>query len=376
MNRILLPWLCTVGFILFSCSTQDSGTTPESNPDFDDTEEIAEEEMQNELYFPPTGTEDWETIAPETLGWNLENMEPLLEFLEEKDTKAFIILKDGKIAMENYFGTTTANSNQTWNSAGKTLISMTIGIAQAELFLSITEPSSTYLGNGWSTLSPAQENAISIRNHLTMTTGLDYTVENNFCTDRECFDYLNSPGDFWFYHQGAFTLLENIITNAVGTDFETYFNEKIKEKIGMQGSFVKLGFSNFYFSNARSMAKYGLLHLSKGIWDGVPILSDTNYFDEMTTSSQPLNPSYGYLYWLNGKDTYRIPDSEALYPGKLIPSAPNDMYAGLGGNDQKLYIVPSLNMVIVRMGNDASDTNLGPSSFDDELWQRINLLIQ
>lgn len=92
----------------------------------------------------------------------------------------------------------------------------------------------------------------------------------------------------------------------------------------------------------------------------------------MTSTSQNLNPAYGYLYWLNGKDTYRIPTSEEEFTGKLIPNAPDDLYAGLGANDQKLYVVPSQKLVVVRMGGDASESNLGPSSFDDELWGLIN----
>lgn len=394
MKSIAMKNLCITLFLssfilLFNCSKEnDSENEPNINPvaddpivddpspddpDTDDPSEPEPEEVQ--LYFPPIGSTEWETLSMEELSWNATAEQPLLDYLVEKDTKAFLIIKNGKIVMEEYFGNTTINSNQTWNSAGKTLISMTVGIAQHEGFISLTNPSSTYLGEGWSSLTPAQENGISVRNHLTMTTGLDYDVDNNFCTDMECFIYKNEPDSFWFYHQGAFSMLEQVITNAVGEDYEAYFNQKIKSKIGMQGSFVKLGFSNFYFSNARSMARFGLLHLANGVWNGDPVLADTDYFNAMTTTSQELNPAYGYLYWLNGKDTYRIPDSEESYDGKLVPNAPDDMYAGLGGNDQKMYVVPSQNLVVIRMGNDASDSNLGPSSFDDELWIRINALI-
>ena len=143
----------------------------------------------------------------------------------------------------------------------------------------------------------------------------------------------------------------------------------------MNGSFVSVGFNNLYFSTARSMARFGILNLNNGIWDGETVLSDTDYFEAMTTTSQDENPAYGYLYWLNGKDSYRLPGSEETFTGKLIPNAPDDLYAGLGANDQKLYVVPSQNLVVIRMGSAAGESNLGPSSFDDVLWGLLNDLM-
>lgn len=325
-----------------------------------------------EIYFPPIGSDEWERITLNELDWNEEQLQPLLDYLESKDTKAFLVLKNGRMVIESYFNDSDATDNNAWNSAGKTLTAMMIGIALEEGFLSINDSSSAFLGAGWSSLTPEQEENITIRSHLTMTTGLDYTVENNFCTDVECLTYLNEPETYWFYHQGTYSVLDDLLTNAVGQSSSVYFNQKIRNKIGMQGAYVNLGFNKVYFSTARSMARFGILNLNRGIWDGTPILENSNYFTAMTSTSQNLNPAYGYLYWLNGKNSYRIPASETEFSGKLIPNAPDDLYAGLGANDQKLYIVPSQQLVVIRMGGDASESNLGPSSFDDELWGLIN----
>ncbi|MCB0447174.1 MAG: serine hydrolase, partial [Gelidibacter sp.] len=64
------------------------------------------------------------------------------------------------------------------------------------------------------------------------------------------------------------------------------------------------------------------------------------------------------------------------FSGSLIPNAPNDMYAALGKNDQKIYVVPSKKLVVIRMGDVANPENptFGLSGFDDELWQKINAL--
>src|SRR5690606_16180557 len=138
----------------------------------------------NSLYFPPINSNIWKAISVSELGWNADAEQPLYNFLEANDTDAFIILKDGKIVVEKYFGTFGQSSIHSWNSAAKTLTAFTVGIAQEEGFLSIDNPSSDYMGAGWSSLTLEQESRITVRNHLTMTTGLDYTVAQNFCTDR------------------------------------------------------------------------------------------------------------------------------------------------------------------------------------------------
>ena len=328
-----------------------------------------------EMYFPPLNSEEWKTVSLEELEWNSSGEQPLYDFLEENNTDAFILVKDGKIVMEKYFGSFSASKNHSWNSAAKTLTAFTVGIAQKEGLLSINNPSSDYMGTGWSTLSPEQEQQITVKNHLTMTTGLDFTVENSFCTDMECLIYKDDPNTFWYYHNATYTFLDNIVSGAVQQDFKDYFNEKLRNKIGMQGSWIKTGYLNLYFSNARSMARFGLLNLNKGIWDGNKILDDPSYFEAMTNTSQDLNKSYGYLWWLNGKSNFRIPGSEELFPGKLIPDAPDDLIAGLGALDQKLYVVPSKGLVVIRMGDSADEEELGPTTFDTDLWKKINEVI-
>lgn len=129
-----------------------------------------------------------------------------------------------------------------------------------------------------------------------------------------------------------------------------------------------------YLGNARSLARFGLLNLNYGKWKEEQIIPK-EYATEMTTTSQNINPAYGYFWWLNGKDNFRIPGSTESYPGKLIPSAPDDLYAGLGANDQKIYVVPSEKLVIVRLGKSANEDLAGPSSFDEELWQKLNVYL-
>ena len=118
------------------------------------------------------------------------------------------------------------------------------------------------------------------------------------------------------------------------------------------------------------MARFGLFILARGNWNGTQVL-DTAYFRRMTTPSQPLNRSYGYLWWLNGQPSYQLPGSQVTLPGPLIPAAPSDLIAALGKNDQKIYVVPSLGLVVVRQGQSAGASRLAASSFDNELWTKI-----
>jgi CubicO group peptidase (beta-lactamase class C family) len=89
-----------------------------------------------------------------------------------------------------------------------------------------------------------------------------------------------------------------------------------------------------------------------------------------------LNSSYGYLWWLNGKSSYMVPNEQTVYKGKLVSNAPDDMFAAMGAKDQRIYVVPSKKMVVVRMGDAANpaEPKFAVSGFDNDLWLLINKL--
>lgn len=326
------------------------------------------------LYFPPNGGNTWEGTDPATLGWCPERIDSLYEFLGSRNTKAFIVLKDGRIVLEHYFGTFTQDSLWYWASAGKTLTSTLTGIAQVEGFLDIEEPTSTYLGTGWTTAPPEKEALITVRNQLTMTSGLDDGVPDSDCTDPACLTYLADAGTRWAYHNAAYTILDQVIANSTGQTFNSYFNSRIRNPIGMDGLWLPIGYNNVYFSKARSMARFGLLALNNMVWGADTVLHDEAYFNAAITPSQTLNDSYGYLWWLNGQPSFMVPGVQFVFPGSLMPDAPDDMFSALGKNDQYLNVVPSLNMVVVRMGDQAYTDALVPLTLDDEIWQHIEWL--
>lgn len=326
------------------------------------------------LYFPPVGSTSWETTSPATLGWTDAQLNDLYSYLQTKNTKAFIILKNGKIVVEKYFGSFTADSNWYWASAGKTVTALLTGIAQQEGLLNINHKTSQYLGTGWTSLPAAKEDLITIRHQLTMTSGLDDNVPDDDCTLPACLAYKADAGTRWAYHNAPYTLLDKVVESASGVSYNAYFQEKIRNKIGMNGVWLRNGYNNVLYSTPRSMARFGLLMLNKGKWDQTPILNDSVYFNAQVNSSQGLNQSYGYLTWLNGKSTHMLPTLQTVFSGAMIPTAPADMYAALGKNDQKVYVVPSQKIVVIRMGESAGNIQLAVSSFDSELWGKLKAI--
>ncbi|WP_339919761.1 serine hydrolase [uncultured Flavobacterium sp.] len=324
-------------------------------------------------YFPPlTGTQ-WKTQSITSLNWNQGAVQPLLDYVELKHSKSFLILVDGKIVMENYFNGHSVTANWYWASAGKTLTSTVTGIAEQEGYLNINSKVSDYIGTGWTSVPLTKENLITNKHLLTMTSGIEDVANGDDVTPASL-QYKADAGTRWAYHN-VYVKLQDVVAKATKQTWSNYFNTKLRDKIGMDGAWFDSGNSSVYASTTRSMARFGLLMLNKGKWENTIILNE-NYCIASTTTSQNINLSYGYLWWLNGKSSYHLPQSQLQFSGSIIPSAPNDMYMALGKNDQKIYVIPSKNMVVIRMGDGADNVNLALSDFDNVLWQKISALYQ
>lgn len=348
-----LKLLLILPLLFFGCSNDNEPTPTES------------------MYFPVDA--EWETKSISSLGWNATAAESLNEFLIQKHTKSFMILVNGRIVIEEYFDGHTPTTTWPWNSAGKTLVTTTTGIAQEEGLLNIHNRASQYLGTAWTSEALEKENLITVRHLLTMTSGIN---DANELVIKSNLTYQADAGTRWSYHN-VFQKLMDVVEEASGQEFETYFEAKLRNKLGMEGYWNNGVIFRIYHSNTRSMARFGLMALNKGKWKDKQIINEA-FFTESTQSSQTINPSYGYLWWLNGYDRYMVPGGQEVYEETLVPSAPADMFAAMGASDQRIYVVPSKNMVVIRMG-DASDPdnpNFALSGFDNALWQKINAVIE
>src|SRR5690606_11160513 len=210
-------------FVLVSCSSNDSSNDPEPIP--------------TSIYFPPLNSDTWESVSTSELGWNESQLQPLLDYLETKHTKGFMILYNGKIVVESYLNGHTATSPWYWASAGKTLTSTVSGIAQDEGLIQIDNKVSDYLGTGWTSEPLEKENLISCKNLLSMNSGIDDSLGDN--VSPENLQYVADAGTRWAYHN-VYVKMKDVVAQASNESWTDYFNSKLRDKIGMSGSWVNL----------------------------------------------------------------------------------------------------------------------------------------
>jgi len=325
-------------------------------------------------YFPPVTGNQWDTLSPARFGYCNDRIDSLYELLDQLNSKAFILIKDGKIVLEKYFDKFTQDSLWYWASAGKTLTAAVVGVLEGQGKLQLTDKTHQYLGKGWTSLTQIQEDSITVRHQLTMTTGLDDAPATADCTSPSCLKYKAAVGTRWAYHNAPYTLLDQVISAASGKTLNQVIFSEFTGATGLKVAYIKLGDNNVAFSTPRNFARFGVLLLNGGKWGSKQIIP-SNYFAAMTASSQSLNPSYGYLTWLNGKDKFMIPQSQFKFNGDCMPGGPSDLIMALGKDGQQIMVSPSENLVWIRMGESPDTKNpLVNFALGEEIWQKVNQL--
>lgn len=326
-------------------------------------------EEKDEIYFPG---DDWQKVAPASVGWDEELLNLALSYAKEKKSSSVVVLYRGKILTEGHWpvdGTRYKNLVAGVDDDGhviedvasmqKSVVSFLVGVAVGKGLITLDQPVSHYLGKGWSKATQEQEKAIKVRHLLSMTSGLG--TDHKFAAE---------PGTAWKYNTRVYSQLIPVLESAGKRSINDLTTAWLTGKIGMDDSrwgerawvgpkmdANRIGFQ----TSARDLARFGILMLAGGQWDG-QMLNDTHYMVEMITPSQTLNPAYGYLWWLNGKPA-RV-GGESLLQG-MVPAAPGDMFTALGALGRKLYVVPSLALVVSRLGDEPG------RQFDQEFWQRL-----
>ena len=326
-----------------------------------------------DYYFPEIGDDNWETETPENLDWCVNEIDTLISMLDHNNTKAFLVLHNGKIILEEYFDDFTQDSSWAWFSAGKTIMAWNALMASQDGLLNLDFPSSNYLGNNWSSCNASQENQIKVFHHLTMTTGLNDDVEDLNCTDPICLNFLEIPGTRWAYHNAPYSLLGEIIESATSQNLNSFTYQNLQQ-IGMSGIFIPIGDLLIFTSRPRDMARFGVLMQNSGNWNGSQLLN-IDLFNDLVTPSQNLNQSYGYLWWLNGQNQFMLPGSQFEFNNSLFPNAPSDLICALGKNGQLLHISNSENLIVIRLGETPEGSTGNAYSFNYNLWELLNPII-
>jgi CubicO group peptidase (beta-lactamase class C family) len=351
--------LLTISLSLFGCK-KDKGPVIEPTPSLP-------------YYFPPLTGDTWDSKTATSINWDETKLQEAFDYAATKNSFGLIVLHNGKIVKEQYWNNWTKDTKYYLASAGKSVTAFVAGIAQQEGTININNKTSQYLGVGWTSLPLAKENLITVKHQLTMTTGLEDNVPDDNCVTPSCLIYKADAGTRWAYHNAPYRLMQDVIANASMQSWNAYCKTKLFDKIGMPNS---LWVNSVMWCTTREAARFGSLILNKAKWNGTALLTDAAYFDAMTNTSQNLNLSYGYLWWLNGKASTMVPQSQIVYPTSLVPNAPADMFMALGKDDKKIYVVPSLDVVVVRLGDNAGTSLLGPSSFDNDLWSKLKLAMK
>ncbi|MHC4916295.1 MAG: serine hydrolase, partial [Planctomycetota bacterium] len=292
--------------------------------------------IEKSPYFP-TGT-DWETVSFADVGWDDSGLAGLLFYLQLTGSRTFLVLKDGKILVEAYWEGWDKDTVHPLYSATKGHTSLLVGNAQHRGELSLEDAVIDHLGAGWSGATPAQEAAITVRHLVTMTAGLTDDL-----------DYEAPAGEQWRY-AGTYYQNFEVLLAATGKTNTQLTREEIVEPTGMENTYYSDG-EGWVQTTNRDCGRYGLMMLAGGQWNGGSIVHDKKYLGEAINTSQDMNPTYGYLWWLNGKSSYMMPGDTVGSPGPLMPDAPSEAYLAAGAFHQYVMPIPSHDLVIVRMGS-------------------------
>ena len=304
-------------------------------------------------------------------------------YLKENNTSSFLVSKKGKIIVEKEFkvrknlkpkslmffnllrhGLIEGRSQEDVASIQKSIVSILIGIAQQKGLIDINESVTSYIGN-WTQLSAEKESLIKVRNLLTMTSGLDVDL-----------NYNAEPGLKWLYNTRAYSQLINVLEKTSGLSInelssewlfdklqmnETFWKERKKGRMGFPKDSAKYGL----VTTAKDLLKFGEFILNGGEVGTDHVISDIDFFDDTFLKSQNMNEAYGYLWWLNNSKTHMTWEKE-LTSGNLFSHAPKDAILALGLGSRVLAIVPSEELVLVRLGSFPDDKN-----FNNNLWDYL-----
>jgi CubicO group peptidase (beta-lactamase class C family) len=179
----------------------------------------------------------------------------------------------------------------------------------------------------------------------------------------------SEPGTTWYYASAASNLISQLVREAVGgplTDYLGFPNRVLFDRIGMRsavmepdatGLFVA---SSFMYATARDWARFGLLYLQDGVWNGERILPEGWVRYSVTPAPAAPLGEYGGQWWLNAgavDDSTRRP----------FPALPREFYRASGFEGQMVGVVPSADLVVVRLGLSRPDEAFDPGELVADL---------
>ncbi len=272
------------------------------------------------------------------------------EFL--KKTRALLVFYRDTLVREKYAEGFDKHTRILGWSMNKSIAHALIGILVKNGKLKLTD---TNLFEEW---DGDERSKISVNDLLQMSSGLDWDEDYSTKSDAtnllfgefDCSDFAIAqpleapPGTFWEYSSGTTNILSKLIRNQFNND-EQYLKfpyDSLFNRLGMSSIILDTDQSGNYilssygYATPRDWAKFGLLYLNNGMWQGQEILSQDWIQHASTPAINSINKIYGAHFWLNAGGEYQ--------------DVPLDMYSCNGYQGQFIYIIPSKELVVVRMG--------------------------
>lgn len=304
----------------------------------------------------PWPTTEWTVVAPEDMGMDSATLEAAKTYALDPDqnTQGVVVVRGGAIVAEWYGPGADASTVAASWSMGKSFASALIGVLKDEgKITDLDAPMSTWIPE-W---AGTTKGSIPLRSVLHMQSGLkwaeDYAAAALSQSDiiqigvtGDAFDYMinkvnvgSAPDTRWYYSSGDSELLSIVIQKLTGKSATDYGREKLFDRIGMSpvdwwvdGKNQTLTFC-CVDTPTRQFAKFGLLYLRGGAWDGKQIVSQA-WVKESTSTPASQNPGYAYQWWM----------SEPNADNPL----PKDMFMAEGYDGQRIYVIPSLDLVVAK----------------------------
>jgi len=300
----------------------------------------------------------------------------------DQDTLSLLVLHQGNIILERYAeGVDMHTRTRTWSTAKSIAVTL-IGMLVDQGKMSLDEP----LGLEWLPAVAAGESdprdEITLRHVLNMSSGL-YPVDSfgmEYATGSGLSYWagassvegamrrgmIREPGVFWDYENYDTLVAVYAMKRALGDEgtYHHFPREALLDRIGMRNTLVSMDrFGDFIFSsqvytNARDLARFGLLYLNDGVWDGERLITEEwiNFVRTPAPATAETGNFYGGQWWL-------VPDDR--------DDVPTDAYATAGNRGQYVIVVPSHDVVIVRRGLDFGQQGFDRWDLTREVLQAI-----
>lgn len=270
---------------------------------------------------------------------------------KDKRTRSVIVIYKNKIIAEKYDDGFNKNSKILGWSMTKSLTATYFGILQKQSKFDIMKPAPIA---EWKN---DERSKITTNDLLHMNSGLEWEedygkisdvtkmlfIEEDMTKSQINKPLVGKPNNTWNYSSGTTNLLSGILRKQFKThqEYLDFWYTNLLDKIGMNSAIVETDMagnfvgSSYGWATTRDWAKFGLLYLHKGNWNGEQIF-DESWVKYVSTPTNTSNGQYGAQFWLNA--------------GGRFPNAPKDMYYASGYQGQMVAIFPSHDLVIVRMG--------------------------